>query len=195
MAEPSPWDSSGVVETYTGRSFDLFDPTPEDIHLPDIAAGLAHTCRFGGHCQTFYSVAHHSLHVSRELADAGAGPRLVLLGLLHDAGEAYVGDVPRPLKTNVEAIERIEGEILEAVWTALNVTPPTDAEWSQVMAADDRLLAYEADTLLEDASWAGESADLGYELHSTDPERIREQFLARAERLGAELSIDGQPKE
>ena len=195
MTESSPWDSPGVVETYTGRSFDLFDPGPGDVHLPDIAAGLAHTCRLDGHCQTFYSVAHHSLHVSRELAGAGAGSRLALLGLLHDGGEAYVGDVPRPLKTNVEAIERVETDVLEAVWTALDVAPPTDAEWSRVMAADDRLLAYEADTLLEDASWAGESADLDYELHSAAPERIREQFLARAERLGADLSSDGRPEE
>jgi len=181
MAEPSPWDSSGVVETYTGGSFDLFDPDPEDVRLPDIAAGLAHTCRFGGHCRTFYSVAHHSLHVSRELADAG--PRLALLGLLHDAGEAYVGDVPRPLKTELETIERLESEILEAVWAAVGIASPTEAEWARVMAADDRLLAYEADNILEDASWAGESAALGYELCSGEIEEIRDRFLARAEQL------------
>ncbi|PSP15257.1 hypothetical protein BRC62_07820 [Halobacteriales archaeon QH_10_67_13] len=181
MTESTPWDGAGVVETYTGGGFDLFDPDPVDVRLPDIAAGLAHTCRFGGHCRTFYSVAHHSLHVSRELADAG--PRLALLGLLHDAGEAYVGDVPRPLKSKLETVERLEAEILDAVWEGLGVAAPTDEEWARVMAADDRLLAYEADNVLQDASWADEPADLCYELHSGEIEQIRERFLARAERL------------
>lgn len=75
-----PWDEPGVVETYSGGGFDLFSPTPEDVRLRDIAAGLAHTCRFGGHCREFYSVAHHSLHVSTELPDDR--PRLQLIGLL-----------------------------------------------------------------------------------------------------------------
>ncbi len=193
MTKPAPWDGAGVVETYTGGSFDLFDPDPEDVRLPDIAAGLAHTCRFGGHCRAFYSVAHHSLHVSRELADAG--PRLALLGLLHDAGETYVGDVPRPLKSELETVERVEAEILDAVWGGLGVAAPTDEEWSRVMAADDRLLAYEANSLLQDASWADEPADLGYELHSAEIERIRERFFTRAERLRAELPGNGRPND
>ncbi len=71
-----PWSERGVVETYTGGQFDLFDPDPAVVRLADIAAGLAHTCRFGGQCRQFYSVARHSLHVSRELPD---DPRLRLL--------------------------------------------------------------------------------------------------------------------
>jgi len=62
--ESDPFEGVGVVETYTGGGFDIFEPDPEDVRLADIAAGLAHTCRFAGHCQHFYSVAHHSLHVS-----------------------------------------------------------------------------------------------------------------------------------
>lgn len=88
-----PWERTGVVATYTGGSVDVFDP--DDIALPDIAAGLAHTCRFGGHCRQYYSVAHHSLHVASELPDGA--PRLRAIGLLHDAAEAYLGDIPRPL--------------------------------------------------------------------------------------------------
>lgn len=180
-----PWERPGVVETYTGGAVDLFDPDPADVQLLDIAAGLAHVCRFGGHCRAFYSVAHHSIHVSQELP--GDSPRLQLLGLLHDAGEAYVGDIPRPLKAEFEQFERIEDGILEVVWESVGIEPPTDEEWARVMAADDRLLAYEATNLLEDGGWADSSPELGYELQSDSIAQVREQFLSRTETLLAQL--------
>jgi hypothetical protein len=176
-----PWTDIGVVETYTGGKFDLFDPDPDDVRLLDIAAGLAHTCRFGGHCREFYSVAHHSIHVSRELPSDD--PRLQLLGLFHDTGEAYVGDIPRPLKAKFDMIERIEDRIRDTIWTSFDIDPPTDDEWEAVMAADDRLLAYEATHLLEDGTWAERSPDLGYDLQSGATEAIREQFRSRSETL------------
>ena len=175
-----PWSERGVVEMYTGGQFDLFYPDPADVRLADIAAGLAHTCRFGGQCRQFYSVARHSLYVSRELPD---DPRLRLLGLFHDAGEAYVGDVPRPLKAEYDAFERVEERVLSAVWAGLGVEPPDDDEWERVMAADDRLLAYEAANILEDGSWAGNPRDLGYDLHSGSIGAVRDRFHQRAETL------------
>lgn len=176
-------ESSGdpVIETYSGRLIDPLSAAPDDICLLDIAAGLAHTCRFGGHCKRFYSVGHHSLHVSRELP--GDDPRLQLLGLFHDAGEAYLGDVPRPLKAEFERLERAEERVLDAVWDAFEIDPPTRSEWERVMAADDRLLAYEAAELLEDGSWADTPPELAYELRSESIPAIREQFLSRADAL------------
>lgn len=170
----------GIVETYTGGQFDVLNPDPADVDLRDVAAGLAHTCRFGGHCRYFYSVAQHSIHVSHELSD---DPRLQLFGLFHDAGEAYIGDVPRPIKARIDEFERIEAGILDAVWMAFDVEPPTQEEWERVMAADDRLLAYEASALLEDGNWAGESVDLGYDLQADSIETVRDQFITRSERL------------
>lgn len=180
-----PWTGIGVVETYTGGQFDLFEPDPDEVRRQDIAAGLAHTCRFGGHCKNFYSVAHHSIHVSRELSDET--PRIRLIGLLHDAGEAYLGDIPRPLKAKFDLFDQIEEQILDAVWSASEIHPPTDDEWGKVMAADDRLLAYEATNILEDGSWAESSRDLGYALQSHSCEEIRNEFLARWESLFIEL--------
>jgi hypothetical protein len=168
-----------VIETYTGGRFRPFDPRPADVQLLDIAAGLAHTCRFGGHCQQFYSVARHSLHVSQEFDD----PRLQLFGLLHDAGEAYLGDIPRPVKAELDRMERVEASIREAVWTAFEVDPPTASEWERVMAADDRLLAYEADRLLADGSWAETAPDLGYDLRESSVDGVRDRFCERGEEL------------
>lgn len=81
------------IQTFTGIIFWPLDPRPEEIRIEDIAHALSMQCRFGGHCKTFYSVAEHSVRVSRELPQP-----LRLWGLLHDAAEAYLIDLPRPLK-------------------------------------------------------------------------------------------------
>jgi hypothetical protein len=118
--------------------------------------------------------------VSREVDGRDGNPRLGLVGLLHDAGEAYVGDVPRPLESTLDGSEPPEGATLDAVRTSLDVEPPTGAEWERAMAAPDRLLAYEAETLLADGSWAATPPDRGYELHSVPVDAIRERFRSRA---------------
>lgn len=174
-------DRGHFVETFSGGRFHPFDPVPEEVSLKDIAGGLAHTCRFGGHCRRFYSVALHSIHVSAELDERGR--RLAAYGLLHDAGEAYLGDVPRPVKAAFEGLERAERRIRAVVWEAVGLPPPTEDEWAAVMAADDRLLAYEASELLVDGSWADEPPALDYDLDGGSIETVRERFLSRAESL------------
>jgi len=89
---PSNVDDA-FLPTCTGRRVNILNPRPEDIDIEDIAQALSHTCRFAGHVPAFYSVAQHSLLAS-ELLDA----RTALWGLLHDAAEAYLHDLTRPLK-------------------------------------------------------------------------------------------------
>lgn len=89
VADRGPW-----IQTFSGRAFHYEDPQPEDIHIEDIAQALGHQCRFAGHTSRFYSVAEHSVLVSRCFAD----PELRMMALLHDATEAYVLDLPKPLK-------------------------------------------------------------------------------------------------
>lgn len=79
------------IITYTGRQFWPLDPRPEDVCLEDIAHALSNLCRFNGHCRSFYSVAQHSVLVSENCVFA-------FRGLLHDAAEAYLGDMSRPMK-------------------------------------------------------------------------------------------------
>jgi hypothetical protein len=88
------------LETWTGRKVDLLDPDWREIEYWDVAHGLANTCRYGGHVERFYSVAEHSLLVADLLVHMGHEPdsQMVLAGLLHDAAEAYLGDVIAPLK-------------------------------------------------------------------------------------------------
>lgn len=168
------------LDTYSGKRFFPLDPRAVEISLDDIAHGLANTCRYSGQCQHYYSVATHSVYVSEELADEP--PQVQLYGLLHDAAEAYVGDVPRPLKAELDGFEHVEADIREAVWTHLRVRPPTDEEWATVMAADDRLLRFEADTLL--AGFQPDSVpSRSYDLGPVSPGDARDRFLTRAEDL------------
>jgi len=80
------------ITTYTGKRFHYLDPQPEEIDIVDIAHALSLTCRFGGHCKEFYSVAEHSIRVAEIVPK-----EFQLLALLHDAGEAYTGDVQSPI--------------------------------------------------------------------------------------------------
>lgn len=89
--------------TSTGRRVHVLTPRPGDIDIEDIAHALAHVCRFGGHTLRFYSVAEHSILVSRLVP-----PECALQGLLHDASEAYLGDVIRPLKNQLRVYKDIE---------------------------------------------------------------------------------------
>lgn len=81
------------IQTFTGRKFDLLDPTPDMVDVRDVAHALSLACRFAGHCRRFYSVAEHSVRVSLMVPPPDA-----LAGLMHDAAEAYIGDVSRPMK-------------------------------------------------------------------------------------------------
>ena len=80
----------------SGAYIDPLNPDPARIYVRDIALGLSRLCRYGGHVEGFLSVARHSLNVARILRDEE--PIVRLCGLLHDASEAYLGDIPRPLK-------------------------------------------------------------------------------------------------
>lgn len=89
-----PW-----IQTYTLRAFDLLAPAPEMVDAEDIAHALSRLNRFSGHTHGEpYSVAHHSMLVADLLASWGAPPEVVREGLLHDAPEAYYGDVTSPVK-------------------------------------------------------------------------------------------------
>lgn len=81
-----PW-----IQTFTGKQFSYFEANASMIEIKDIARALSHICRFTGHCKTFYSVAQHSVLVSHQTKNA-------FYGLMHDADEAYTGDMCRPLK-------------------------------------------------------------------------------------------------
>jgi len=101
-----PWQ-----QTHSGRMFFPGDPRPEEIHLVDVAHGLSHICRFAGQCRCFYAVGEHCVRVSLLLERWGF-VELALTGLLHDGSEAFLVDMPKPVKILLPDYSLIGGKHL-----------------------------------------------------------------------------------
>lgn len=118
-------------ETFTGRYVDLADPLPEDICLEDIAHHLSLLCRFGGSVRRFYSVAEHAVLVSHRVRMQGGSVDQQLVALHHDDGEAYLVDIPSPMKRALEntngagGLGRLNAKMDKAIFTALELPWPT----------------------------------------------------------------------
>ncbi len=115
-------DAQPTIITASGVLFDLLEPRVEDVRAFDIAHGLAMKCRWAGHTRIYYSVAEHSVRVSRRCA-----PEDALKGLLHDAAEAYLGDVPSPLKRRMDGYREIEERLLGVIFARYGLTLPLPA--------------------------------------------------------------------
>jgi hypothetical protein len=116
------------ISTVTGREFDFLQPDTDSVHPFDIAWALSGINRFTGHTFPFYSVAQHAVRVSYSVPKEFA-----LQGLLHDAAEAYIGDISTPLKRAIDAVsngafKRFERNVEEVVAAALGVPPPMPPE-------------------------------------------------------------------
>jgi len=137
---------SSAILTSTGKWFDVLNPDPDLIDLQDIAGALSNLCRYGGHCNRFYSVAEHCILVSRLVRErTGGNPVITLWALLHDASEAYVVDIPRPVKRQIPQYVAIEDNIQQAVAKKFNLPWPMPDEVHQ---ADHDLLAAELRTYM-----------------------------------------------
>ncbi len=119
------------ISTLSGRFFDLLKPEDYDYDIEEIAEALSNICRYTGHVKKFYSVAEHSVLVSHIVP-----PKLALAGLLHDASEAFVGDVSSPLKKLLPEYKAIEERIQQAIATYYSIPFPFPQE---VHEADKRM--------------------------------------------------------
>lgn len=166
------------MQTYSGGMFWPLDPRPEDVRIEDIAHHLSNVCRFGGACESHYSVAQHSVLVSLIVP-----PRLALAGLLHDASEAYLNDVLRPLKRwgpFARGYCAAEVRVQAAVCRALGV--PLRACLSRVVQdADNVALATERRDLMKEsvAPWKLGSQVLFSTVVPVRPEVAEGMFLDR----------------
>lgn len=135
------------IITYTGKRFYPLDPRSEDIDIIDIAHALSMLNRFTGHTNFPYSVAQHSVIVSYAVAPGDA-----LGGLLHDASEAYVNDLARPLKQYLYDYQGMEASILDVIEAKYGV----DTRHPSIKVADTRALVTEAAVLCNGEHWYAE---------------------------------------
>lgn len=115
------WCDNAVLETVSGRLIDLERPDPRSISITDIAHALSMICRYNGHVPSFYTVAQHSVLVSRAVA-----PGWEREALMHDAAEAYVGDLTRPVKRALGPLNDhavMEARVYDAVARRFGLRP------------------------------------------------------------------------
>jgi hypothetical protein len=158
MNAPAPHIRPDIL-TYSGQYFDFLNPHLNDYNIRDIAHALSHVCRFAGHTREFYSVAQHSVLVARYVMHRAAPDDIISHGrdaLLHDAAEAYLGDITRPLKQLLPDYKVIEAHTEAALFAAFGLS--FHSEWTMpkiVKHADLVLLATEQRDLMppHDDEW------------------------------------------
>lgn len=177
------------MSTYTGRKFWPMDPDYREIDILDIARALSMQCRYNGHVKKFYSVAEHCWLVSL------ACPEYPLWGLLHDASEAYLSDIIRPVKPYLQEYIEAEKNLMVAVCRRFALYPVMP---QAVKEADNRILVDEARALLtcEGKDWNLPYEPLGAAIIGLPPEEAEKLFLHRFAQLTAGRQsgdIEGSP--
>lgn len=175
------------MQTYSHEKLWLLHPRADQISIREIAHALGNTCRFNGHPTGHYSVAQHAVAVSENCL-----PEHALWGLLHDAHEAYMGDITSPMKKTLEqlgagdALKVIEDRLMAAIAARFNLELPVPAD---VWYADRVLLSTEARDLFVGEPIEGWTQRLGCEplpgrIVPFSPTVAAHRFLRRAAELG-----------
>ena len=166
------------IQVYTGGRFWPLDPKENEIHIEDIAHALSNQCRYSGHTEQFYSVAQHSLLVSWF-----CDQQYALEGLMHDASEAYLVDVPRPIKSSFPQYLEIEKSIMYAIGTKYNFRFPIHNEVTNV---DNAMLWLEKEQVMKPGlDWYQDikvepiDAMRDYKIICMSPEEAKLSFLNR----------------
>jgi 5'-nucleotidase len=184
---PGPPAPGPYLQTVSGRFVNPLDPDPEQLDIQDIARALANTCRFGGHCRSFYSVAQHSVIVSELVEQGGGDVEDVFAALMHDASEAYLGDMPHPLKHRSalgEAFKVAEKRLEQVINARFRIKPGVP----EIKRADRALLATERRAFsTEDWHWPELDGVEPLDLHLTawSPDEAAAKFAARYAELDA----------
>lgn len=202
----APERKGNWMQTVGGRAFYPLDPRAEEVDIDDIAHALSFTCRFGGHCQSFYSVAEHCVRVSEGIEQAGGTREESFAGLLHDAAEAYIGDMVWPLKraNELAGYKEIEHRVERAIAKRFGLPfelPPivkyfdlvllstekrdlmTDGQGRQDGSRRERL-----DALEKLGAWhSDDCAALPGRIEPMPPRLARARFLERFTLLGGDL--------
>lgn len=179
--DPSQSRRGDWIQTFSGIQFWPLDPLPEEILIEDIAHALSHQCRFAGHCNEFYSVADHSVRVSEIVPWEFA-----LWGLMHDAAEAYLVDLSRPIKkfsTMGAAYSEIEAGLMKSIAARFSLK---GCEPALVKRADNILLVTEKRDLMKCAPkpWEDNGCEpLPEKIIPRTPAESKTAFLATFETL------------
>lgn len=138
------------ITTYTGKHFDPVNPDISMVDIRDVAHALSMLCRGNGHVKTFFSVGQHCINAAREAAARGYSRRVILACLLHDAGECYLSDVPRPFKQMLPEYIKAEDSFLDLIYEKFLGSNLSEEETALVKSVDNDLLYYDLKVLLNE---------------------------------------------
>jgi len=178
------------IETYTGKKFYILEPKINDICIEDIAHSLSQLCRYNGHSQNFYSVAEHCV-LMYDFADSIGHKGLKLLKiLLHDAHEAYIGDITRPLQKCIKFLDpdffiklnKIKDKLDFVIFEKFGIndwTLPSTAKYVKIL--DNSVLYDEKTALFPETknSWLSDGTKLDVAIKNLDPKTAESYFLDR----------------
>lgn len=176
-------ETMGKIKTYIGNWFDPMEPDLESIDIRDIAHALSLTCRGNGHVKQFFSVGQHCVNCALEAEARGYSKRVILGCLLHDAGEAYMSDVPRPFKQVLKEYQIAEDKLIDLIYTKYLGSPLSQEEKQLVSRIDDDELYYDMIELLN-VPQKGPAPELRIQLdYSVQPfEHVEQAYIEIFER-------------
>jgi hypothetical protein len=189
---PDPWhtplkknpdlQSAATIQTYSGEMFDVFSVDPMKIHFKDLTHALSMLCRYGGHSRNFYSVAEHCFLIAEHFVNLGEYD-LARAALLHDATEAYMGDVVRPIKLQMPLYRQVEDRLQMSIFMKFGIDPEMPPE---VKEADLRICNDERSALMLPRPWSPDIDSLPYldvEIKSWFPDRAEKNYVEMFGRL------------
>ena len=142
-----------TLGTISGKRVHIMNPLREEITIEDIAYALSHVARYNGHTKMRYTVGQHVIMVCKELKARGYSPMTQLFGLLHDASEAYIVDMPTPIKVMLPDYLKLEKNFQDRMYEYLVGRVPTDEEFSAFDQVDRDALYTEAMVLVPSNGW------------------------------------------
>lgn len=192
------------MQTFTGRHIYPLSTKPQDFVIEDIAHALSMICRFNGQSRVFYSVGEHSVLLAEFCEQKNYEPELSLWALMHDAAEAYLGDVIRPIKQNAMftgesdtgswsmSFHGVESLLITRIFEALGLTEHLQnmGHIQSVKMLDSRILVDESMELMGEVKDWGELQDyqpLGVSISGLPPFMVEQRFLSAYNRLLAIL--------
>lgn len=186
-----------VITTTFGRQVNLQTFSEEDVDIFTIAHALSNLCRFGGHCREFYSVAQHSVYVAECLRCESH--HIQQYALLHDAAEAYLVDLPRPLKRALPQYKEWEERIQTVIYSHFGLPAPDEFADKAVALADNMVLRAEMEDLtnfsqveckaVSEKSYRPTPVSLIVPWHRTMGDNGKNRFLLEFERLFNEKTL------
>jgi len=167
------------IITFTGEKFTPLDPEISRIHIEDIAHSLSLMCRANGHVDYFFSVAQHSLNCTAEAKARGYAARVQLACLIHDASEAYLSDITRPVKQFLSDYIRIEENLQSVIYTKFLGEVPVEADMGLINQIDNDMLVNEFNSLMRNRKLYNAVPNLiskpSFDYRS--PQEVEQEFL------------------